>query len=169
MDDRREIAWRAALQERGKEWVVSQLRTRPGRPDDIVYDVVFEAPYPTRAFCVQWCAEQENKIVQFSWHVYAAIFMLLLVVVCFWQAVGGWKSHELSVARQQAQSAPAPVTPAQVGSSAANVDVGIPNSYSQPGGSSASSSSGASSSGGNPPSLCNYISYDTTRCPAQQH
>lgn len=164
MDDRAETAWRVALQQRGTEWVVSQLRTRPGRPDDVVHDVVFEAPYPTRAFCVQWCAEQDNKIVRLSWHSYAAIFMLLLVIVCFWQAVGGWKSHELTVARQQSQSAPLPVASDRGGSSAPNVDVGIPNPYSQSG-----SSSGASSSSGSPSSLCNYITYDTTRCPAQQH
>jgi len=168
MDDRMEIAWRAALQERGKEWVVSQLRTRPGRPDDIVYDVVFEAPYPTRAFCVQWCAEQDNKIFRLSWHVYAATFMLLLVIVCCWQAVGGWNNHELSVARQQSQSVPLPVAPAQIGSSSPSVDVGIPGTDSQSGSSSSLSSTSASGSS-SPPSLCSYISYDTTRCPAQQH
>lgn len=166
MDDRTETAWRAALQQRGREWVVSQLRTRPGRPDDIVYDVVYEAPYPTRAFCVQWCAEQDNKIVRLSWHTYAAIFMLLLVIVCFWQAVGGWKSHELTIARQQ--NAVLAVAPDKVGSSPPNVDVSIPNPYSQSGGTSGSSSTGASSGSGNPPSLCSYISYDTSRCPPRQ-
>jgi hypothetical protein len=162
MDDRTETAWRAALQQRGREWVVSQLRTRPGRPDDVVHDVVFEAPYPTRAFCVQWCAEQDNRIFRLSWHSYAAGFLLLLVIVCFWQAVGGWKSHELSVARQQ-QNVQLPVAADRVGSSAPSVDVGIPNPYSPPGSASAASSSGR------PPSLCNYISYDTMRCPPQQH
>jgi hypothetical protein len=162
MEDRTETAWREALQQRGKEWVVSQLRTRPGRSDDIVYDVVFEAPYPTRAFCVRWCAEQDNKIFRLSWHSYAAIFMLLLVIVCFWQAIGGWKNHELTTARQQSQSAPLPVAQDKAGSSAPNVDVGTPNSSSQSG------RSGASSSSGSPPSLCNYITYDTMRCPPRQ-
>lgn len=162
MDDRTETAWRAALQQRGREWVVSQLRTRPGRPDDIVYDVVFEAPYPTRAFCMQWCAEQDNRIFRLSWHSYAAIFMLLLVIVCFWQAAGSWTSHELAVARQQ--SAAPPAAPDKLGSSPSSVDVGIPNSNPQ----SASTSSGASGSSVSPPSLCNYITYDTLRCPPRQ-
>jgi hypothetical protein len=171
MDDLTETAWRAALQQRGQEWVVSQLRTRPGRPDDVVHDVVFEAPFPTRAFCVRWCAEQDNKIVRLSWHAYASIFLLLLVIVCFWQAIGGWKNHELAVTRQQ--NAPLPAASDRVGSSPQTVDVGIPNSYSQSGSSSASSSSssasgGSTSSSGSPPSLCNYITYDTTRCPPRQ-
>jgi hypothetical protein len=170
MDDRTEIAWREALQQRGREWVVAQLRTRPGRPDDVVQDIVFEAPYPTRAFCVQWCAEQDNKIVRLSWHTYAAIFMLLLVIVCFWQAAAGWNNHELAVARQQ--GAPLSVTPDQVGSGPPTVNVAIPNDYSQSagtGGAGPSAPSSTSVSGsGSPPSLCNYISYDTARCPARQ-
>lgn len=163
MEDRTETAWREALQQRGKEWVVSQLRTRPGRPDDVVYDVVFEAPYPTRSFCVRWCAEQDNKIVRLSWPIYAAVFMLLLVIVCFWQAIGSWKAHELMAARHQSQSAPLPVAQDKAGSSAPNVDVGTPNSHSQSGSPGASSNSSST-----PPSLCNYITYDTLRCPPRQ-
>ena len=49
-DDPAEIVWRKALQARGRDWVMSELQTRPGRHEDIVCDVVFEQPYPTRAF-----------------------------------------------------------------------------------------------------------------------
>lgn len=172
MDNQTETAWRAGLQERGKEWVLSELRTRPGRPDDVVYDVVFEAPYPTRAFCVQWCAEQDNKLFRMSWHSYAAIAMLLLFVVCFCQAVASWNLRELTLARQQ--NAPQAVEPAPVGSGASDVSAAIPGSQTTPASSSSSSSSSSSdsgsgsSSGSSAPSLCSYITYDTMRCPPRQ-
>ena len=171
MDDRTETVWRAGLQERGKEWVLSELRTRPGRPDDVIYDVVFEAPYPTRAFCVQWCAEQDNKLFSMSWHSYAAIAMLLLFVVCFCQAVASWNHHELALARQQV--APPAEEPAPVGSSASDVGAANPDSQSTPSSGSSSSSSSSSDNGSgstsSPSSLCSYITYDTTRCPPRQH
>ena len=164
MDDRTENEWRAALQQRGKEWVMSQLRTRPGRPDDAVYDVVFEAPYPTRAFCVQWCAEQDNKLFRLSWHTYTAIAILLLVVVCFWQAVGSWNEHALMAARHLDASLHA--APDQVGSTPSDFSVAIPNA--NPLSVSDGSSSGSSSTRSTPPSLCSYLTYNTTRCPPQQ-
>jgi hypothetical protein len=177
MDDRTETTWRSALQQRGKEWVQSQLRMRPGRPDDFVYDVVFEAPYPTRAFCMRWCAEEDNKLFRMSWHNYVAIFMLLLFIVCFCQAVGSWKEHELVAARHL--DAPLQVAPDRVGSSAPDFSGGtsamgsafggIGSSNSSSSASGRSSTSSSSSTSGQPPSLCSYITYDTTRCPAQQH
>jgi hypothetical protein len=162
MYDQSETAWRAGLQQRGKDWVLSELRTRPGRPDDAVYDVVFEAPYPTRAFCAQWCAEQDNKLFRMSWHSYAAIAMLLLFIVCFMQAVGGWNARERAVARNL--NAPPAVEPAAVGSSGSDFSAAIPGSQSTP-----ASGSSSSSSSSSPSSLCSYITYDTTRCPPRQH
>lgn len=163
MDDRSETAWRAALQQRGKEWVQSELRARPGRPDDVVCDVVFEPPYPTRAFCVQWCAEQDNRIFRLSWHSYTAMFMLFLFIVCFWQAMGGWKTRELIAARHL--DAPLPAEPARVRTNAPDFSVGIPNigANSKSGGSVGSSATSPRQS-----SLCGFINYDTTRCPPKQ-
>lgn len=170
MDNLTETAWRAALQERGKDWVLSELRTRPGRPDDVVYDVVFEAPYPTRAFCVRWCAEQDNKLFRMSWHSYAAIAMLLLFVVCFCQAVGSWNHRELALSRHQ--DAPLAVEPAPVGSSGSDFSAAIPGSQSTPASGSSSSGMSSSDSGSSnsssPSSLCSYITYDTMRCPPRQ-
>jgi len=168
MYDQTETAWRAGLQQRGKDWVLSELHTRPGRPDDVVYDVVFEAPYPTRAFCVQWCAEQDNKLFRMSWHSYAAIAMLLLFIVCFMQALGGWNARERAVARNL--NAPTAVEPAPVGSGGSDVSAAIPDSQSTPasGSSSSSMSSSDSGSSSSPSSLCSYITYDTTRCPPRQ-
>jgi hypothetical protein len=158
MDDLTETAWRKALRERGSEWVMAELRTRPGRPEDVVFDVVFEPPYPTRGFCLTWCAEQDNRIFRLSWHTLAAVAMLLLFIICFCQAVAGWNDHALVAARQS--DAPMSASPQPVGRGASNLSDTIPNSYAAPDSGSSSSSS--------PSSLCSYISYDTARCPQAQ-
>jgi hypothetical protein len=159
MDALTEIAWRDALRAKGKEWVTSELRTRPGRPDDVLLDIVFEPPYPSRAFCEQWCAEQDNKIIHLSWQSYAAIATLVLFVVCFCQAVGSWNDHALVAAREN--YAPAPVQSERTGGNGSDFSVSLPKPYAAPDGSSSSAST-------NPPSLCSYINYATTRCPAQR-
>jgi hypothetical protein len=158
MDALTELAWRDALRAKGKEWVASELRTRPGRPDDVLFDVVFEPPFPTRAFCEQWCAEQDNRIFRMSWQSYAAIAALVLFIICFWQAVGRWNDHALVAAREN--YAPAAVQPERTGGSGSDFSVSLPQPYSPPN----SSSSSASTT---PPSLCSYITYDTTRCPVR--
>jgi hypothetical protein len=159
MDDLTEIAWRKALRERGTEWVMAQLRTRPGRPEDVVFDVVFEPPYPTRGFCQSWCGEQDNRIFRFSWHTLAAIAMLLLFIICFCQAVASWNDHELIAARDSA--APMSASPPRAArGGGSNFSDTIPNSYASPGSGSSSSSS--------PPSLCSYITYNTAQCPQVQ-
>ncbi len=159
MDALTELAWRKALMTRGKEWVTSELRSRPGRADDVLFDVVFEPPYPTRSFCEQWCAEQDNKIFHLSWHSYAAIAMLILFVICTLHAVGSWNEHALLAAHEN--NAPLAASPERTGGSGSDFSVSLPKSYSSPDSSSSSAST-------NPPSLCSYITYDTTRCPTQR-
>jgi uncharacterized iron-regulated membrane protein len=159
MDDATEIGWRKALQARGRDWVMSELHTRPGRPEDAVLDVVFEQPYPTRAFCMQWCAEQENRIFRMSWHAYAALFALILFIICLTRAVQTWNAPDLArVARSATAAAGAP--PAAAGNSA-NVTNSVPSQD-------ASSANGAATDSSNDvPSICAYIRYDTTRCKVQ--
>jgi len=75
------VAWRNALQAKGRDWVLAELRTRPGQPQDILYDVVHEPPFPTREFCQRWCVEDDNKILRVAGSTKAAIiavpFLLL--------------------------------------------------------------------------------------------
>jgi hypothetical protein len=158
MDDLTEIAWRKALGERGKEWVIAQLRTRPGRSEDAVYDVVFEPPYPTRAFCQIWCGEQDNRLFRMSWHSYAAIAMLLLFIICLCHAVASWNDHALLQARQP--DAPLAEAPQRTATGASSFSDTIPNTYAAPGSGSSSSSSTSS--------LCAYITYGTAQCPQAQ-
>jgi hypothetical protein len=157
MDDLTEIVWRKALQAKGRDWVMSELRTRPGRADDAVYDVVFEQPYPTRAFCLQWCAEDENRIFRMSWHTYAALFALILFVVCFFRAVQTWNAPEPA----SRSAAAAAGSPRAGGGNSANITNSVPSQD-------ASSANGASSGSSNTQSsVCAYITYDTTRCKVQ--
>ena len=81
-----EETWRKALRERGREWVQAELRRRPGRPEDTLYDVVFEEPFPTRQFCLNWCAEQDNRLLHFPGTTIAAIGVFLLLAVCTFKA-----------------------------------------------------------------------------------
>lgn len=160
MDDLAEIVWRKALQARGRDWVMSELHTRPGRPEDIVYDVVFEGPYPTRAFCLQWCAEQENRILRMSWHTYASIIALILFVICFYQAVHSWQPPVAQLPTAAAMSRP------PVSGNADNITNNVPSQGASSAGGAASGDNNSSSSN-NLPSICAYINYDTTRCKIQ--
>ncbi len=73
--------WRTALQARGRDWVLTELQTRPGQPDDVLQDVVFEPPYPPREFCQRWCVEDDNRIFQFSTYTKATLCVLVLLIV----------------------------------------------------------------------------------------
>src|SRR5579863_3841211 len=88
-----EETWRKALHARGTEWVQAELRRRPGRPEDTLYDVVFEEPYPTRQFCLNWCAEQDNRLFRFSGTTIAALGVFVLFVVCSFKAFQATSEH----------------------------------------------------------------------------
>ena len=99
-----EEVWRKGLQARGKEWVLSELRRRPGQPEDVLYDVVFKEPYPTRAFCFQWCAEEENRVFRMSWHTYATIIAMVLLIVSILKGMSAWNDETASLQMLQAQT-----------------------------------------------------------------
>jgi hypothetical protein len=76
-----ETRWRQALASRGRDWVAHELQLRAGQPNEYLWDVVYEAPHPTREFCQRWCAEQENKIVGLSPGITVAMLMLVVVTI----------------------------------------------------------------------------------------
>jgi hypothetical protein len=76
-----ETRWRQALESRGRDWVAHELQLRTGQPNDYLWDVVFEAPHPTREFCQRWCAEQENKIMSPSPGITFAMLILIGVTI----------------------------------------------------------------------------------------
>jgi hypothetical protein len=83
--------WRRGLRARGQHWVMAELHRRAGRPEDVLLEVVFEPPYPTRAFCQQWCAEEANRI-RVPATLKAAIVLAALAQVCIGEAVIGWEN-----------------------------------------------------------------------------
>jgi hypothetical protein len=58
-----EKRWRNGLKLIGREAVMAQLNRYPGLPDDPVSDLPVQPPYPSRAFCRQWCAEADAAVV----------------------------------------------------------------------------------------------------------
>jgi hypothetical protein len=61
--------------------VAHELQLRGGQPNDYLWDIVYEAPHPTREFCQRWCAEQENKITGPSPGITVVMVMLIVVTV----------------------------------------------------------------------------------------
>ena len=71
---------------------MAELKTRAGAPDDVVLDVVYEPPYPTREFCQRWCAEQDNRMFHLSGYTKAVLIALLLLTAFVIKAVVSWNS-----------------------------------------------------------------------------
>ena len=158
MADGSETVWRAALMARGKDWVMAELRRRPGRPGDAVYDVVFEDPLPTREFCQRWCAEEENRLVRFSWEKVAALVFLVLTIVCAVGAVKSWNDTPPQSRTAAATNSAPQASPAR-GSNQITNDV--PGSTSQ-------RAAKSSAVGNSPPPLCAYQTYETAECKTQK-
>ncbi len=175
-----ETVWRKGLEARGKEWVLSELRRRPGQPEDTLYDVVFKEPYPTRAFCFQWCGEEENKVFRMSWYSYATLIALVLLIVSILKGIGAWSDAQLALSIVQGQQAMT-----QGGGSKATAGAGasgLTNDIPTAGASSGSTSSGSTSSGtgttnsgstlttgqSSLSSPCGYITYASPRCQTQK-
>jgi hypothetical protein len=55
MDRATEERWHAALDAKGAAQILTELELTRGRPADPVFDVGDRPPYPTRAYCAQWC------------------------------------------------------------------------------------------------------------------
>lgn len=150
-----EIAWREALKAKGKDWVRAELQRRPGQPQDVVYDIVFEEPLPTRDFCLQWCAEEENKLFHISWHTLAALIALFITVCCGVAAVNSLNSQRTPPSAVAAAQAPAPrVMPSE------------PPNY---GAANASGAHFAGESDHRLPDICAYQTYQTDECKQPQN
>jgi uncharacterized membrane protein YgcG len=154
--------WRKALASRGKEAVKAELQMRPGPLDDVIYGIAYEAPFPNRAFCQQWCIEQDNKVFSFSWRLPVIVVGLLVFALGAFEVAEGLSDPRLGnlAAPHMAYIPEQPVSgagqPQSQGSS--NPSAGsAASSMSSSGGSSSSTTSGSSG-------ICSYVSYDTAQC-----
>jgi hypothetical protein len=86
--------WRTALRAKGRDWVLSELRRRPGQPEDTLYDVVHEPPFPTREFCQRWCVEEDNKFLSVPTSTKFALCALVIMIIFAGMAVHSWTSIE---------------------------------------------------------------------------
>jgi len=166
-----EAVWRKALQARGKDWVVAELHRRPGQPKDPLYDVVFKEPFPTRAFCFQWCGEEENKYFRMSWHTYATIIALALLIVSILKGISAWNDEAASLQTLQAQTTAGAVGGAGKGAGGSTLTNDIPSMSTSSSIVTTSSGTGTTSSGSalttgqtSPSSPCGYITYASPRC-----
>ncbi len=94
MDRATEERWRAALKAKGMDVVQVELDLRPGRPEDLVYNVVDEPPYPTRAFCQNWCRGAPPPKFGPSGPTAMIVIMSVLIVVCVIRAITSYSPKE---------------------------------------------------------------------------
>jgi hypothetical protein len=87
MDRATEERWRAALKKKGIDAMRAELDLRPGRPTDPVYDIGDAPPYPTRAYCEEWCRGAPPPRLGPSGPATMVIIMSILVVVCVIRAL----------------------------------------------------------------------------------
>lgn len=80
--------WHDAMCTMGRAAVEAALRRRPGRPTDRIDDVGGEPPYPTRAFCEQWCVEQDNILYRFTPRTAVILTLIIAILACVVMAVG---------------------------------------------------------------------------------
>jgi hypothetical protein len=152
-----ETAWRKALRAKGRDWVIAELQRRPGRPGDAVYDIVFEEPYPTWDFCWLWCAEEDNRFIRLSRATTAALFFLILAIVCCAGAVKSWNESPQVAPAMASAEAPQSLP---VGNSD-DITSDVPNPTS-------STTDNYSLAAGSLPSLCSYQTYETAECKTQK-
>jgi len=147
--------WRQGLRKRGKDWVLAELHRRAGGPDDVLLEVVFQPPYPTRAFCLQWCAEEESRI-RVPPSLRLALVVAVLTVVCVLKAVTSFQSLPAEQGVQASNAAPRAATAQPIGMAA-----GI-----TPGPGSATQTNPASNT--DLSTVCAYQAYATAACPARR-
>lgn len=160
MDDGTEAAWREALKAKGKHWVQAQLNERPGRSDDPVFDLVFEAPFPTRAFCAQWCAEEDNKLFRISGAGVVTILVFVVFMICVVKAIGNWDSGFYHGTTQYGGGASSTGSPTAANTTGNVSDPSISHGI-------VGSSGRSSRSSTSTPSVCSYAAYATAECSSQ--
>ena len=142
---------------------MTELYQRAGRPEDVLLDVVFEPPYPTRAFCWQWCAEEENRI-RVPASLMIALVLAALVLVCVGEAVVGLENLATEQEMQANATAPGAVAASPSGSTPVTNDIPSPVSTAPVG----TVPSAEPSLNTDLSTICAYQSYATAACTVKQ-
>lgn len=78
-----EDRWAFALRSVGREELMARLTRYPGRLQDPINDLPLEPPYPSREFCLNWCADEENRSVASNFNTAVVLGLLGLMMVSF--------------------------------------------------------------------------------------
>jgi len=169
VDEHLEVAWRRALQVKGKDWVAAELQRRPGQPGDPVYDLVFEEPYPTREFCQRWFIEEDNKIFRIAGSTKAFLIGFVVFAGLCFMAVNSWNDKGRPQTPQFITARGSSGGPSVVGNGAqGDIDpmaTSAPGSSSSTAANSTSTNSAASmNSTASNSSVCGYATYASAAC-----
>jgi hypothetical protein len=91
MDTEARERWCAALETKGKNTVRAELEMRPGHPSDLVFDVGTEPPYPTRAFCEQWCSGETAKSSGRGGYIFVVVALAVIIFICVGRSISGYR------------------------------------------------------------------------------
>jgi hypothetical protein len=98
MSTQDEAVWRGALERRGRDWVMRELQTRAGQPEDPLLDVTYEPPHPTREFCVRWCGER-GRGFRVSGTGLAMVVLVVVLMMGGMLAVSSWDNARIAAHR----------------------------------------------------------------------
>ena len=87
-----EDAWREALRIKGRDWVLAELRMRPGLPEDPLHEVVYTPPFPTREFCRRWCVEIDTQYGRLSGSTIGLIVGVAILGIFIAMAMYSWSN-----------------------------------------------------------------------------
>jgi hypothetical protein len=94
MDRATDERWREALKKKGQQVVRQQLDCRPGPPSELLYDIVDEPPYPTRAYCEAWCRGAPAKSIGMSPAGAMVLISSILLIICVFRGAMSWSSAD---------------------------------------------------------------------------
>jgi len=132
------------------------LTRYPGRLQDPINDLPLEPPYPSREFCLNWCADEDNRSVASNFNTAVVLGLLALLMVSYASCT---VSQLLGTSMDPARRTPIAMTPTTAGATPGGQ---APMTSPPPGAtftpysgsaSSGSGSSGSASTGSTSPSL----------------
>jgi len=104
-DERR---WRVGLEVAGRAAVEEYLRLYPGGPDDEMWDLPLEPPFPSRAFCQEWLLGNSRTVT-----AYRGLIVFFALTVLIGVSYAGCRLGQLAgpTAPQVAAPPPGPTVP----------------------------------------------------------
>jgi len=90
MDRATEERWHAALEAKGAARVLAELELTRGNPADPVFEIGDRPPYPTRAYCAQWCRNGGRPSARGAGAAMLGGALVLLLFASVVQTIESW-------------------------------------------------------------------------------